>query len=62
MVPVQVLGSLKYFLQIIAQVDFMAIALRFAQGFADQVFDQDGFFTMRLVLRCSGLEIKTDGG
>src|SRR5690242_19083475 len=57
----QALGNVKNFLQIIAQVDMIFIALRLAQDLADKVFDQNGLVTVRLVLRRPGLEVKTDG-
>src|SRR5579863_1740982 len=40
----------------------IAVLVRLAQGCTDQIFSEDGLFTMRLVLRCARIEIKTERG
>src|SRR5258707_4366645 len=48
-------------LQIFTQCPVIAIPLRVAHGFPRQIFQQNGFFAVRLVLRRTRLEVKTDG-
>ena len=42
MIAVQTFRHFQYFAEVFAQCMMVAAALRFAQGFAHQVFDQDG--------------------
>ena len=60
LVAVQILGHFEDAIQVGPCAAVLAGLLRLAQGSANQIFRENGFFAMRFVLRGARLEIETE--